>query len=298
MEFMDLPTYVDSMRQGYNNAVDSLLTGMQQMGAAAPGPTPGTQPLMPGMQPGAMGYHQGHDPYRGYGGGCGHPEHYHEYRHDWHHPHRGCGCGHEHDCDHDHDHDGRGCCDDRDHHWKGHWRHRDCRCDCCIVDADIVVFARMGEIRVVPIEVANDTRKVRENVEVSVSEIRSGGGKALPWATLVNPRGPLTLEPCSRTKLELLVHIGCEPVQVPDKADNPTRARGAAKAASETATSTEPLDVAAARREGCPDVECCEVGYTTIRLDGCLIRPIVVAIAVLPLECDAYRAGCSCSCCC
>jgi hypothetical protein len=294
MEFMDLPTYVDSMRQGYNNAVDNLLTGMQQMGSAVPGATAGTQPAMPGLQPGAMGYHHGHDPHHGYGGGCGHPEHEHEYRHAWHHPHHGCGCDHE----HDHDHDGRGCCDDRDDHWKGHWRHRDCRCDCCIVDADIVVFARMGEIRVVPIEVANDTRKVRENVEVSVSEIRSGGGKALPWATLVNPRGPLTLEPCSRTKLELLVHIGCEPSQVPDKAENPSRARGAAKAASEPATSTEPLDLAVARREGCPDVDCCEVGYTTIRLDGCVIRPIVVAIAVLPLQCDAYRAGCSCSCCC
>ena len=45
------------------------------------------------------------------------------------------------------------------------------------------------------------------------------------------------------------------------------------------------------------DVDDCEVGYVTIRVGGCLVRPIVVAIAVLPRDCDAYHASCSCSCC-
>jgi hypothetical protein len=41
------------------------------------------------------------------------------------------------------------------------------------------------------------------------------------------------------------------------------------------------------------DVDQCEVGYVTIRLGGCLVSPIVVAIAVLPDSCDSYQAGCS-----
>jgi hypothetical protein len=44
-------------------------------------------------------------------------------------------------------------------------------------------------------------------------------------------------------------------------------------------------------------VDRCEVGYATIRAEGCLVRPIVLAVAVLPDDCDAYRRPCSCGCC-
>jgi hypothetical protein len=40
------------------------------------------------------------------------------------------------------------------------------------------------------------------------------------------------------------------------------------------------------------------VGYVTVRVGGCLVRPIVVAVAVLPDDCGAYTAACSCGDCC
>jgi hypothetical protein len=141
----------------------------------------------------------------------------------------------------------------------------------------------------VPIEVANDTRKIRENVDVQVSEVRSAGGTVLAWPTVMRPEGPLTLEPCSTTRLELTVYVACGTEQ--GKA-SPGRPAGA---------KTVPADAfaaLAAQREPGSDVDQCEVGYATIRLGGCLVRPIVVAIAALPLACDSYRTGCSCSCCC
>jgi hypothetical protein len=152
-----------------------------------------------------------------------------------------------------------------------------------------VVYARCGELRVIPIEIANDTRKVRENVDVDVSTVRTSGGRVLPWATIARPAGPLNLEPCSKTKLELIVHIECGE----EKKEAPPARGAAAREATK-----DPVTRLVELREGLTDVDSCEVGYTTIRLGGCLVRPIVVAIAVLPLDCDSYRAFCSCSCCC
>jgi hypothetical protein len=34
-----------------------------------------------------------------------------------------------------------------------------------------------------------------------------------------------------------------------------------------------------------------------VRAEGCLVRPLVVAVAVLPNDCGAHRSGCSCGCC-
>ena len=141
----------------------------------------------------------------------------------------------------------------------------------------------------VPIEVANDTRKIRENVDVQVSDVRSAGGTVLAWPTVMRPAGPLTLEPCSTTRLELVVQVACGTEQgkgSPGQSDTGQSAPPDASAAM------------AAQREPGSDVDQCEVGYVTIRLGGCLVRPIVVAIAALPLACDSYRTGCSCSCCC
>lgn len=201
------------------------------------------------------------------------PELRHESRR--HHSHE---CGHQGGCaDSDDECDGCG------HH------HRDCRCECCIVDADIVVYARCGELRVIPIEVTNDTRRAREDVEVEVSDVRSAGGRVLPWSCALRPAGTLHLEPCSTTKLELGVHIVCD-----ERKPQPQPAKQARTEEPAGDVVTQLMDL----RRDLPDVDRCEVGYVTVRLGGCLVRPIVVAIAVQPLECDAYRTGCSCSCCC
>jgi hypothetical protein len=115
---------------------------------------------------------------------------------------------------------------------------------------------------------------------------------------LLRPSGKLTLPPCSTTDLELLVHIRCDPKdQTPD--DDPRPAKKAAGARAKAAERVERgslLEEAATQRD-IGDVDQCEVGYVTVRVGGCLICPIVVAIAALPRSCDAYRAACSCGCC-
>lgn len=304
MEFMDLPSYVDSFQQGYGAAFGDLMTRMQQLGS--PVAAAGASPLA--AAPGQASDWRG-------------GRHVHRHREHGHHDdeaywggreHRDCGCGCEHDrdrdggcgCEHARDRDGRCGCDrgcggcEHDHGGRhGRRRERDCRCDCCIVDADIVVFAHCGEIRVVPIEVANDSRKIRENVDVQVSDVRSGGGRVLPWPVLIQPAGLLTLQPCSTTRLELLVHIACQAES--GKADAPPSDAAAGEVSPPPSSAAADALSALAQRSGSSvDVDQCEVGYITIRLDGCLVRPIVVAIAVLPLGCDSYRTGCSCSCCC
>jgi len=226
LEMMDLPSYIDSLRQTYDTALSDLSDRLQSLS---------TMIGAPGLA-GATGQTSRHA--KGYG-----------------HDDCGCGCGHD-----------------------------DCGCDCCICDADVVVYAHCGEVRVVPIEVENDTRRERENVNVEISHVRSARGRELPWEVAINPSGTLTLPPCSRTKLELLVHVVCGDKDAEPK---PKPAR----------TKAEATPVAIERGQF-GDVDECEVGYVTIRLDGCTVCPIVVAIAVLPTRCDSYRVDCSCSCCC
>jgi hypothetical protein len=226
LEMMDLPSYIDSLRQTYDTALSDLSDRLQSLSTmiGAPGLTGATAQTS---------------------------------RHTKHHGHHDCGCG----CGHD-----------------------DCGCDCCICDADVVVYAHCGEVRVVPIEVENDTRRERENVNVEISHVRSARGRELPWEVAINPSGTLTLPPCSRTKLELLVRVVCGDKDAEPK-PKPARAKAEAAAA--------PIE-----RGQFGDVDECEVGYVTIRLDGCTVCPIVVAIAVLPTRCDSYRVDCLCSCCC
>jgi len=303
MQMMDLPDYVESFRLGYERALDDLqgqLASVTQawmpMGMPAPAgyPDPMTGPYGrreprrgPGRERG-RGHEHGHDhdrhdhDFHDHDCGCGDHDHHHD--HGWHHDHD-CGCGdHDHDHDHRHDHD-CGC---------GH--HHDCRCECCIVDADYVVYARCGELRRVPIVIENDTRKVREDVTLEVSDVRSSGGRTLPWQVAVLPEGPIDLPACSSTTIDLVTRIVCErsdPQDGKDPNDNPkaATAKKASARAKQTATA-----IFEERELG--SVDDCTVGYVTIRVGGCVVRPIVVAIAVLPSECGAYHAGCSCSCCC
>jgi hypothetical protein len=75
-----------------------------------------------------------------------------------------------------------------------------------------------------------------------------------------------------------------------------TKKAAAAKTAAAAPEGESPILGRIPPRRG-GDVDSCEVGYVTVRLGGCLVRPIVVAIAAVPPACGAYCAGCSCSCC-
>lgn len=240
LEMMDLPTYIDSLRQTYDAALTDLSNRLQSLSTMVSG----LGMPVAAQQTGSHGRHP-HRRHR-HGDRCG----------------CDCGCGRPRDCD----------CD--------------CGCDCCICDADVVVYTHCGETRIVPIEVANDTRREREDVTVEVSDVRSAGGNVRPWEVTVLPAGPLTLPACSTTKLELVVHVVCDD-------DSAPKQRSARAKEAETSRQASTVE-----RGRFGDVDECEVGYVTIRLGGCSIRPIVVAIAALPLRCDSYRVGCSCSCCC
>ena len=274
MEMMDLSGYIDSLREGYERAVEDY---GQQYPALARGYGTGLgMRQMRGRHGrdddcGCGGLGRSRSRHHRHGDDCGCADHGRHRHHDRHHD-RDCDCG----------------CGD----------HGDCRCECCVSeDADIVVYARCGEVRVVPIEIENETRKIREDVSLEVSDVRSAGGRSLGWQVGVDKQGPLTLQPCSTTTLELKVRVACGDARDSDSVDQPSAAEPAAKGRKAAAAATEepsPSRLADVRRG---DVDQCEVGYVTVRLGGCLIRPIVVAIAAVPAECGSYSAGCSCSCC-
>lgn len=277
MEMTDLPGYLDSLQRSYDS-VQQAYSSMAGTPAAAPTwgfPTTSERP-------------RERDRRRQYGG-----SRKANYDHD------DCGCGgHERDC---------GCAG----------RQRDCacgapascRCTCCIEDADIIVYAHCGEVRVVPIEIENDTRKAREDVSLDISDVRTAGGRVLPWATASTVQGPLVLDACSTTRFEILVNVDCAPRDraTEEVAETSDPAAGKAKGgklltgadvSSRVGSSDVTIPTFHRGTKDRTDVDECVVGYFTVRLGGCLTRPIVVAIAALPYSCDSYRTGCACASCC
>jgi hypothetical protein len=140
-----------------------------------------------------------------------------------------------------------------------------CHCKCCICDADLVVYARLGERRVIPIVLENSRRRERQ-IRVELSRWTTHGGKRATIASQILPPTEFALPPCAEHQVVILV-------DTMDKDDS-------------------------GREEGkLPDVDECEVLYADLRLEGCGIRPIRIALALLPRDCYAYEADCRCVCC-
>jgi hypothetical protein len=144
----------------------------------------------------------------------------------------------------------------------------DCHCDCCITDAEVVVYARCGEVRRIPITLVNDSRR-EQPVKLDLAPFVTAGGRNLKWAAEL-PEKEFTLRPCDERTVSVSVAVRCDP---------PEGASQTAAARREAATRTGSVDR-------------CEVGYATLRAEGCLVRPVVIAVAVLPDHCDAYRRPC------
>jgi hypothetical protein len=139
----------------------------------------------------------------------------------------------------------------------------DCGCSCCIRCADTVEYARCGETRRIPITFDNDTRRERA-VKLELAQFLGENGQQLNWPVTISET-EFTLGPCGEKTVLLTVNIEC------------------------------------AKRDGAnqgPGVDSCKVGYATVRAEGCVVRPIVVAVAVLPDHCGAHHIGCLCGCCC
>ncbi len=152
-----------------------------------------------------------------------------------------------------------------------HERHeRDCGCECCIRCADTVEYARCGETRKIPITFDNDSRRERP-VNLELGALLTDGGQKLDWPASLSET-QFTLGPCGEKTVLLTITVNC----------GQQRATSADGANNEAPATT---------------LESCLVGYATVRADGCMIRPIIVAIAALPDRCGAHRIGCLCGCC-
>lgn len=159
-----------------------------------------------------------------------------------------------------------GCCHDEQ---------EDCSCNCCIQCADVVQYAYCSETRKIPITFDNDTRRERQ-VSLQMGGFSTDSGNQLPWKASLSET-KFTLGPCSRKSIFIAVNIDC----------------GQGSSTEDSASTG-----AAGNVPRIGTVESCRVGYARLVADGCLIRPIIVAIAVLPDHCRAHRISCLCGCCC
>jgi hypothetical protein len=271
--------YMQSLSQMWGGAMPWAQG--QMGGSGAPGPLPWTMPLMggwPGMPMGVAGrrefrhrgrHHEGHhEP-------GGRSEHHYGHHHD-------CGCD-EGDCD--------GCHDD------------DCHCRCCITDADLVIYARLGEQRVVALTIENPRKRERQvRLELSNWTTRSGSPASITGRVV--PPAEFTLGPCSERDVIVVVEAGLK--RDTPQADEPNR-EPAGAAAGSAANREQPLAGFAAMAARAPtsdvpdrrvpDVEHCEVFYADLRIEGCDQRPVRLALVLLPRDCASHPVDCGCGCC-
>lgn len=137
-----------------------------------------------------------------------------------------------------------------------------CSCRCCVADSDLLVETRVGERRVVPITIENHWRRARD-IEVELSSWIAAEG--IQISGQIVGATSFTLAPCGEQQVVLVVEIG----------------GGGGNDDSQ--------------RTG--DVKQCTVAYADLRVKGCDVRPIRIAAAVLPRDCDAYVVDCRCGCC-
>jgi hypothetical protein len=179
---------------------------------------------------------------------------------------------------HERHHHGRGGCHEHKKRDCGCHEREDCGCECCIRCADTVEYAHCGETRKIPITFDNDSRRERA-VTLELGTLLTDGGKQLDWPVSLSET-TFTLGPCGEKTVLLTVTVNCG-----QSSTNPT-------------TGANIADVPPNQSNGSTSIDSCLVGYLTVRADGCLIRPLIVAIAALPDRCGAHRIGCLCGCCC
>jgi hypothetical protein len=156
-----------------------------------------------------------------------------------------------------------------------------CECFCCIGEVDFVVYARVGEQRVIPIVVENERRREKD-ITVELSPWRTRGGGAAPVDTVTVEPKTFRLPRCGEQEVVILARVR-EPAAV-------TPAPGAETANIPGVPERE-------TQHELRDVDGCVVVTADLTLVGCDHRPIRIAIAILPRECDPFRLICGCGCC-
>jgi len=183
-----------------------------------------------------------------------------------------CGCD-EGECD--------GCHDDN------------CHCRCCVHDADLVINARLGERRVVPLTIENPRRRERQ-IKLELGNWTTRAGSPADVKGRLLPTAEFTLGPCQEREVILLIEadVRVSPNQPPGAADrDPNQASTGLTAGVSVAGATND------NRRQVPDVEGCEVYYADLHIDGCDMRPMRIALVLLPRDCASHPIDCGCGCC-
>jgi hypothetical protein len=191
----------------------------------------------------------------------------------WHRHEHDCGCD-EGDCD--------GCHGD------------DCHCRCCITDADLVIHARLGETRVVAVTIENPRRRERQ-VRLELGNWTTRAGSPADVKGRIVPPAEFTLEPCSERDVIVVVDVGIK-ASTPDTPGDVTK-REPANPVAGLGFAGVATDAAAVATRRVPDVEHCEVFYADLRVEGCDVRPVRLALVVLPRDCASHPIDCGCGCC-
>jgi hypothetical protein len=137
--------------------------------------------------------------------------------------------------------------------------HEPCECQCCVGDVDFVIYARLGEQRVIPVVVENPRRR-EQSVTVELSDWKKRGGGGAPVETISIEPKTFKLHPCGEQEVSIVISIG-------------------------------------GKDQERPDVDCCLVAIADLRLDGCDHRPLRIAVAILPRFCSPFKVRCGCACC-
>lgn len=160
-------------------------------------------------------------------------------------------------------------------------------CDCCVPDADVLVHARAGERRVVPLLLTNPGRRpMTVTVDVGAFSPCGSSGDISVDARVV-PDTEVQLAACGRETVELVLEIG-RPGTQHDSQQQP----GTATAAREDAV----VAIHSGRVLRRTDEQCSTL-VSDVRFVGCGSRALRIGVIVLPAACDAYEVRCDCGCC-
>jgi hypothetical protein len=185
----------------------------------------------------------------------------------------------------------------------------DCGCRCCITDADLAVYTRLGEHRIVPIVVKNHWRRERD-IRLSLQGWATSGGRRSPTVTSRLDATEFTLGPCSERQVVLSIDTaqvksrdGGSTIPTPVPA-GPGPVGRAGKREPEAAEGSTPkpesteghVDTRGGNADG-NDVDQCTVLYADLTIEGCDTRPVRIALAILPRTCGAYELTCRSGCC-
>ncbi|MDX1416664.1 MAG: hypothetical protein R3293_20860 [Candidatus Promineifilaceae bacterium] len=125
--------------------------------------------------------------------------------------------------------------------------------------------------------VENERHREKE-ITLEFSDWTTRGGKPAPVETVFLEPKTFTLPPCGQQDVTLAVKI------------SRTEEAGTADDAADEKKDT-------AQRKQIPDVDDCLVVTADLRLVGCDHRPLRIALAIVPRDCDSYRVHCGCTCC-